>query len=321
MPDCHSAPLVSHLEQRWADSSMPLGADSQRLFHGRGGCYPGLEQVTLDWFAPVLLLTLFRSHDDSWEAALIGAVQAWQASLVTESQLAADKVQALLVQRRYLPGAPSQVVSGVLPDAVYAQRGSLRFQLALGQHQNTGFFLDMEPGRQWLERYAAGRKLLNLFAYTCAFSVIGQAAGASEVVNVDMSRAALSQGRDNHRLNEMATDPIYFLGENILKSWGRIRRRGPFGVAVIDPPSFQRGSFVAEKDYAKVLRRIPQFMEAGGDLLLCLNAPELDESFLQAHMQAECPDCQLIERLPEHPDFPDSSRDRGLKLLHYRYLP
>ena len=313
--------FAEHVRQRLAQFDDFSTADSGRLFHGRGCCYPGFEQIALDWFAPVLLLTLFKEADADWEQALIRDLQAQVEAAISAGDIVADAVAAILVQRRYLPQSPTEVVQGALPEKVFARRGDLRFELKLGSNQNTGFFLDMEPGRQWLESLVDGRKLLNLFSYTCAFSVVGQAAGASSVVNVDMSRGALSQGRDNHHLNQLPTDSIRFLGENILKSWSRISKPGPFDVAVIDPPSFQRGSFVAHKDYVKVLRRIPQLMNPGADLLICLNAPELDVEFIRQRMSEGCPECELVGRLEPHVDFPDIDPEQQLKLFHFRYLP
>jgi len=313
--------FTSQVRERLGQFDDFMHADSCRLFHGRGCCFPGFEQVTLDWFSPVLLLTLFKQTDVSWEQSLLDELQAILQVAVAEGLIPPQAIKAVLVQRRYLVDTPTELLQGELPEDVYARRGELRFALKLGNNQNTGFFLDMEPGRQWLESLVAGRSLLNLFSYTCAFSVVGQAAGARSVVNVDMSRGALSQGRDNHRLNGLSTDNVRFLGENILKSWSRIRKPGPYDVAVIDPPSFQRGSFVAQKDYIKVLRRIPELMNPGADLLVCLNAPELDEAFICEQMLAACPPCQLVGRLEPHKDFPDVDPNQQLKLFHFRYQP
>jgi len=292
--------------------------DARRLFHGRGKTFSGFEQVTVDWYQPVLWITFFKPQD-SPEATLAyeTAIEKELAVLISTRPY----VQVIMVQRRYLQDTPAECVYGSMPDTLYAHRRGARFTLQLGGRQNTGFFLDMEPGRRWLESLAKGRKVLNLFAYTCAFSVVAQQAGAESVVNVDMSRGALSQGRDNHRLNGLATDSIRFLQENILKSWGRIRRPGPYDIAIFDPPSFQKGSFVAERDYGKLVRRIPQLMVAGGDILFCLNAPELDQAFLEELVALECPDCCLIRRLQPSEDFPDTDPDQQLKLLHYQYQP
>ena len=51
---------------------MGLAHDAQRLFHGRGGLYPGCEHLSLDWYAPVWVLTSFAPLDE----AQLGAVQA-----------------------------------------------------------------------------------------------------------------------------------------------------------------------------------------------------------------------------------------------------
>ena len=283
---------------------------SQRLFHGRGRCYPEYEQVCVDLFAPILLVTIFKPLNESFEA-----------DLLNDLKLAAQEYSlvAVQLQRRYLAGSPSTTLVGQLPDSLFAQRQGLRFNINLASRQNVGFFLDIEQGRQWLAQRVNGKNVLNLFSYTCAFSVVAQAAGAAQVVNVDMSKSALTQGRNNHRLNNQATDNIKFLSENILKAWSRVCRPGPYDIAIIDPPSYQPGSFVAEKDYAKLLRRIPQFMRPGGELLLCLNSPEKDETFIQALIEEHCPECKFVERLAEFADFPDEDINHGLKLLVYRY--
>ena len=294
--------------------------NSRRLFHGRGRCYPGLEFVTLDYFHPVLVLTLFAEPPGAhWLGELVAAARPLLPQVQGE-----PLVQALVVQHRYQPGAPSDVYWGELPEAIYAQRGTggqgegLRFHLHLAQQQNTGFFLDMEPGRRWLEQHAQSRRVLNLFAYTCAFSVVAIAAGAEKVVNVDMSSAALNLGRANHQLNGLDKSRSEFLAEDILKSWGRIKKRGPYDLVILDPPSYQKGSFIAHKDYAKLVRRLPELMPAGGLVLACLNAPELNEDFLKAQFVQQCPSAQFVERLVPHADFPDVNPEQQLKLLVYR---
>lgn len=303
------APLLESIGQSLAALS-DEPAQSRRWFHGRGHCYPGLEFVCVDLFDPVLAVTLFNEPPPAWEAMFCAALQ---------EMLPGGRLQGVLLQRRYRQGAPAEWVWGRGPASVYARRGELRFHLQLGQRQNTGFFLDMEPGRRWLEERAQGKKVLNLFAYTCAFSVVALAAGASGVVNVDMSRGALSQGRDNHRLNHLPKEKSRFLAENILKSWGRIKRPGPYDLLVVDPPSYQPGSFVAQKDYARVIRRIPELLVPGGEILACLNAPELDEAFLRTLFAQECPNCEFVERLPASEDFPDIDPNRQLKLMVFRY--
>ena len=165
---------------------------------------------------------------------------------------------------------------------------------------------------------AAGKKILNLFAYTCAFSVVAVAAGAEKVVNVDMSSSALNVGRANHQLNGLTKERTEYLAENIMKSWGRIKKRGPFDIVIIDPPSYQPGSFIAGKDYEKVIRRLPELLPKGGLVLACLNAPELSDEFLKSQFATQLPEAGFVERVAPHPDFPDINPEQQLKLLVYR---
>lgn len=282
--------------------------DSYRVFHGRGRTFPGLEFVTIDFFQPVILLTLFAEPQEGWLS-----------DLVSKSRMLFDENKtAFLVQSRHQAGAPSELLWGSLPEHCVALRGNLQFSLHLAQQQNSGFFLDMEPGRAWLQQRAHGKRVLNLFAYSCAFSVVAVAAGAAVVVNVDMSSAALNLGRSNHQLNGLDKTRSEFLAENILKSWGRIKKRGPYDLVIIDPPSYQKGSFIAEKDYAKVIRRLPELMPEGGLVLACLNAPELSEGFLRQVVTENCPEAEFVERLQSHKDFPDVDPEQQLKLLIYK---
>lgn len=286
--------------------------DARRFFHGRGGVYPGLNYINVDWFDPVLLITLYQQPDDS----------AWQ-GFIEQLQGFRSQAASALVQRRYIRGGPISSLWGEPPASAFAREQGLRFELSFGGKQNIGFFLDMAPGRQWLRQRADNKRILNLFAYTCAFSVAAVAGGARTVVNLDMSRAALAVGRENHRLNDHQSRlkrDVQFLSHDLFRSWKKVIAKGPYDVVIIDPPSRQKGSFIAEKDYARVIRRIPALMPAGGEVLACLNAPELGQSFLQQLFDEQCPGARFIGRIANSEDFPEVDEDRSLKMLHY-HLP
>ena len=136
------------------------------------------------------------------------------------------------------------------------------------------------------------------------------------MVNLDMSQAALSVGQQNHRLNDLPPK-ARFLGHDIFKTWGKLNKMGPYGVIVVDPPSYQKGSFVATTDYIKLIRRLPDLLNPGGRVLLCLNAPELDTHFLHQGMQEHAPQLRFVQRLPNPVSFADVSPERSLKVLIY----
>lgn len=286
--------------------------NSRRIFHGRGQTYPGLEFLTIDLYDPVLVVTLFAAAPENWEETFFSQLK---------EMVSATRIEAVQLQRRYLKDVPSETIYGTLPGEIFAQRGEQRFQLKIGTRQNSGFFLDMEPGRTWLENRCEGKKVLNLFAYTCAFSVVALGAGAESVFNNDMASNAINQGRKNHRLNKIDSRRVNFFDGNVFKSWGRLRTPGPYDILVIDPPSYQPGSFVAKKDYAKVAKRIPQLIKPGGEILACLNAPDIGFDSFKEMITEACPDCAFVERLEPSTDFPDADSERQLKLLVFRYEP
>jgi 23S rRNA (cytosine1962-C5)-methyltransferase len=133
-----------------------------------------------------------------------------------------------------------------------------------------------------------------------------------------MSRAALSRGRDNHRLNGHDLGKVSFLGHELFKSWGKVKSSGPYDLVIIDPPSFQKGSFLLTKDYQRVLRKLPELLSAHGTVLACMNDPALGADFLIEGVMREAPGLRFEQRLENPPEFSDSEPGGGLKALVFR---
>ncbi len=285
--------------------------DCQRLFHGRGHAYENLSHVNVDWLSPVMLITLYQAVDEAW--------------LLTQAQRLKEltnRCTSVQVQRRYEKFSPTQLLLGETIDNTVVSENGLSYHIELGKAQNSGLFLDMANGRSWVHQQAKDKNVLNLFAYTCAFSVAATAGGASKVVNIDLSKASLSKGRENHQLNKLAKKEgkkIIFEGVDIFKSNSRIKKYGKYDLLICDPPSFQKGSVNIERDYAKIIRKIPQWMNTGAKLMLCLNSPDLDEQFLKDEVARECPDCVFEQRIANPDVFKEAHTGKGLKVLVFEY--
>ncbi len=300
-----------------AIATMALPLDAQRIFHGRGGLHPGCEQWALDAYPPVLVLTSFQPVTEDALDTLGAALAArW-------AQIAPGQPLNWVFQCRAEGQAETRLVAGSVPDPHVVTEHGAQFKVHVLRGQNHGLFLDMAEGRRWVRDYVAAHpktyafKVLNLFAYTCAFSVVALQAGARQVVNVDMGQGALTVGQQNHRLNGI-TAGASFLAHDVFKTWGKITRGGPYDLVVLDPPSYQKGSFVATKDYARLVRRLPELLAPGGHALVCLNAPELDTAFLQNHVREQAPELAFVQRLPNPPAFADAAPERALKVLVYK---
>jgi 23S rRNA (cytosine1962-C5)-methyltransferase len=289
----------------------PPPAETRRLLHGRGRRWPGLEQLTVDWLQGVLLVALFRQP----QADELAALRELLLALAESTAWRASQAQAIVLQHRYLPDSPGEWLLGEPREHWLISEGGLRFQLDLGRKQNTGLFLDMRYGRRWVREHALGKRVLNLFAYTCGFSVAALAGGAEHVVNLDMAKAALSRGRDNHRLNQHDLARVSFLGHDLFKSWGKLKKSGPYDLLIIDPPSFQKGSFVLTQDYQKVLRRLPDLLAPQAVVLACLNDPAIGAEYLIEAMASQAPALRFVERLDNPPEFADVDPQGGLKAL------
>ncbi len=293
-----------------AIATMVFPTDAQRIFHGRGGLHPGCEHLALDAFAPALLLTSFQPLDE----AALGAIGD---ALAARWREVSDAPLCWVYQCRG-EGAETRLMAGALPEPHVVTESGARYLVHLLRGQNHGLFLDMAEGRRWVrENVQRGDTVLNLFAYSCAFSVVALQAGAREVVNVDMAAGALATGRTNHELNGLKAG-ARFLAHDIFKSWGKLTRGGPYELVICDPPSFQKGSFVATKDYARLARRLPALLAPGGHALVCLNAPELGVDFLREAIESNAPELAFVERVANPAVFQDVSPDRGLKVLVYR---
>ncbi len=295
-------------------AQVQLTDELSRIFHGRGGRFAGLEHLCLDWFKPVLLLTSFKELSEGERLMLTDAVAAvWQQH---HSELSFN----LVFQYRNAGKTVTEIVAGEVPEKHIVSENGADFLVHLLRGQNHGIFLDMANGRRWVKEHAKDKKVLNLFAYTCAFSVVGLQGGATEVVNMDMSKGALSIGKQNHLLNGFESG-ARFLGHDIFRSWGKLTKLGPYDLIVADPPSNQKGSFVATKDYVRLLRRLPELLAEDGEVLLCLNAPELGCDFLMQQVAETAPSLTFVERIENPPVFADIDEQKSLKVLRYRVNP
>ena len=250
--------IYTHLLQKTENTT----EEFQRLFHGRGGLYEGWNHLTVDSIDDILSVALYFEKEN--EAQLLEMLKTFTSN---------TRYKTLVVQRRYLKGAPSEVLIGELDEDLYVTENGIKIKLNLLANKNSGYFPDMKNGRTFVRENAKDKHVLNLFSYTCAFSLAAKFGGAKSIVNVDMSKGALKTGMANHSLNGLDPKGVSFLPYNILKSFSSLKRKGPYDLIIIDPPSFQRGSFEATKDYEKLIKKLPQIASEECILLSCLNSP------------------------------------------------
>lgn len=162
---------------------------------------------------------------------------------------------------------------------VVSEQG-LRFEVNLSDYLDTGLFLDHRTTRSLIRRYSAGKRVLNLFAYTGSFTVYAHAGGAAATTTVDMSRTYQEWTRRNFALNGIRESPEHRLVTEDCLAW---LRRGPTGseaydIIICDPPTFSNSkrmgaaTWAIDRDYPMLLASIQPFLAPGGYLYFSTNS-------------------------------------------------
>ena len=156
----------------------------------------------------------------------------------------------------------------------------LKFEVNLSDYLDVGLFLDHRPTRHSVQQRARGKRVLNLFAYTGAFSVHARAGGAAKTTTVDMSKTYLEWYGRNLALNGYALDGDHVAVHADCLQW---LEAGPtageqFDIVICDPPTFSNSkrmkadSFAIDRDYPELLRWIARFVAPGGEVFFSTNS-------------------------------------------------
>jgi len=301
---------IEDLQNLITNNSNNLSNEFKRLFHGRGALYgDNWKFLTVDSIDEILSIAFYFPIEENRELELGNMFK----NFITNS-----RHTTLVLQRRYLDKSPTEILLGKLQDDLYVVENGLKIKLNLFSNQNNGYFADMKNGRAFIRSIANNKKVLNLFSYTCAFSIFSIQGGASSIVNMDMAKNALNTGRENHRINNLDTKKVKFYPHNILKSFSRIKKDGPFDIIIIDPPTLQKGSFEASKDYDKIIKRLDTFSSSGAIVLACLNSPDLSENFIIDIFKEYAPTFSFVKRLENVKEFTSLDENRSLKNLVFQ---
>lgn len=333
LPDCLAAALASR-----ADLIARLEAESTTAYLLFQGSTEGVPGLTVDRYGDVLLIQSFHRP---LEDAELAALEAFYAA----------HLPALVPIYNDRSGANSRIANP-LPPAVQAQAEQLRefsemgltyaFQARHGG-QDPWLFLDLRAARRRVMAEAAGKSVLNLFAYTCGVGIAAARGAARHVVNVDFAESALRVGKHNARQNELPIRLRFVQSDAFaaLRQFAgvgqpdRVRgKRMPafpkldahrFDLVFLDPPRYAKSLFgVVDivKDYAALMKLALLCTAEGGTLICCNNAAQVDREVWADQLQrcatkAGRPIRELEWILPEA-DFPSPDGRPPLKMAMLR---
>ena len=235
------------------------GTDVYRVVDGEGDGMPGIciDDCGGHW--------LVQTQDIPWPAWLTGT----QADAGWRSLSWKRLDQQVKESPRLMAGAG--------PDGVFTvEELGLRYELDFTAGYSQGLFIDQREQKAWVQQEVQpDKRVLNLFAYTCAFSVIAAARGAV-TTSVDLSRPYLEWGKRNFSLNGMDPAAHFFCKGDTAEWLRRFAAKGrTWHGIVLDPPTFSRNDegrvFRIEKDFHELTAACLRVLEPGGWLICSTN--------------------------------------------------
>ena len=226
--------------------------------------------------------------------------------------------------------SPKLIRGEAAPSRFTIRENGVSFELSFDEGYSTGLFLDQRDNRRrFLTVHVAANfphsaprtklRMLNLFAYTCGFSVCA-ALGGAHTTSLDLSKKYLEWGRRNFALNHLDPASHDFIYGDAFDWLRRLAKKGrAFDVIALDPPTFSQskegGAFRAEKDYGKLVMAAMPVLEQNGVLFSSTNAAEWKpEAFLQTVRESVASAKRRVEQeqyFPQPPDFPISRGEPG----------
>ena len=204
-----------------------------RLVHGEGDHLPGL---IIDIYGDTAVI---QAHSVGMHRDLQMITDALKEVMQGEDlKHIYYKSEGTLPFKAELNAGDGYIRGGEQVEAVALENG-LRFQIDWLRGQKTGFFIDQRENRKLLEQYASGRRLLNLFCYTGAFSVYGLRGGATVVDSVDSSSKAVSVANQNVTLN-FGEEPRHHSYSEDAFRYLKETPEGKYDLIVLDPPAFAK---------------------------------------------------------------------------------
>lgn len=290
-------------DNQWIKKVLDRATATHKTFtDGANECFRLVDrdvaEVVVDRYGPCLWLSWMRPHPptendlssigqlaakigcDHWMVNGMvnrgkdpGLAQRWQSPLPPGPQ---GERHALGVPGRGVRTFEPQTGPGPqFPGRWQAREDSILFNLRADTGLSPGLFVDQRANRKLLRKHSRDAKVLNLFAYTCSFSVAAALGGASAVTSVDVSQRFLDWGKENFASNGLSTQGHIFSKADARDYLALARKRGwLFNTIILDPPSFSRSKgkpFTVRKELVPMARNCFDLLAPGGEVLVSTN--------------------------------------------------
>lgn len=264
--------------------------DAFRLMHGEGDGIPGL---IIDIYADVAVM---QPHSLGVEHQLDEISKALQ-------DLGFKRIVHKPVDQR-----KSEVLLGEVKDFVEIKEHGIRLEVDVLNGQKTGFFLDQRDNRRFLQNFAQGKRVLNVFSYTAGFSISALKAGAAHATSIDASSKALALAERNAELNNLQ-DRHEVLKADAVKYLQQLD--AAFDVIILDPPAFAKHKSArhsAVQAYKRINAAALKSLPKGGILFTFSCSQVIDPELFRNTVASAAMDTgasvQILQQLQQPSDHP-----------------
>ncbi|MEN9535242.1 MAG: hypothetical protein RLZ22_576 [Verrucomicrobiota bacterium] len=272
------------------DAIMSPDTDAVRLFDGAGD---GLPDVFLETFAGRWLLS-------STSDRLSPQMGEWLR----------DRDESVYAKRldMHAKESPAWVAGPRCNEPFLIRENGLKFEISFQSGYSQGIFLDQRDNRAEIRRMLEpGKKLLNAFAYTGAFSVAGAAAGA-ETTTLDLSQPYLEWAKRNFSHNGFKPEDHHYCKGDTFHWLSRFAKQGrKFDGIVLDPPTFSRDKdgrvFRVEENFGELVALAEKVLAPNGWILCCTNFRQLTPRKFERQLLASLSRNYAVSHAPMPADF------------------
>ena len=232
--------------------------------------------VVVDWYDGRLHVAEFRKSSDTDDVD----ADRWLISMAlgAATVLGVDDDNVYVKARQRQRGRDQYERREAARERFVVREGGHQFWVDLDGYLDTGLFLDHRIARARIGAEAEGKRVLNLFGYTGAFTVYAAGGGARASTTVDLSNTYLKWAADNLALNDLAGSAHALVRADVGR-WLQeaIDARERYDLIVVDPPTFSNskmmhGIFDVQRDHPKLISEAFALLERGGGLLFSTNA-------------------------------------------------
>lgn len=204
--------------------------NAYRVINGEGDSLPGL---IVDRYQETLVLQCLTAGMERIKAIVMESlVKEFHPQALYERSDAATRKEEGLTERRGL------LYGKEVPEFIEIEEYGCHFKVNVKKGHKTGFYLDQRENRFLLEGLSEGKKILDCFSYTGAFSIHGGSGNAKEITLVDFSEEALAMAEEHFDLNQLRKIPHRTIRGDVFEVMRNLK--GGYDIIILDPPPFAK---------------------------------------------------------------------------------